>query len=159
MDFSKKFDRLESKYHSQLTKTKSYKRRLEIAEQKIEKINSAYKDKEVVDITTTISAMHELRKVNRKLDIYHVAMIAYAKEVGKFTSSQFMSRFLSGKNRFYEVMSDMRELGYIDSVDVVYKRKRVYFYLTDKGEKIYQRLNNAILIAKKQSKIKRMNHG
>ena len=156
MDFEKKLNRFEDKYKKEHEIRKSIERKLAVAEVKIKQLNSVNNGKNMVDITTTISAIHELRRINRKLDIYHVATITYGKEVGKFTSAQFMSRFHSGKNKFYEVISQMREYGYIDAVEVSYKRKRVYFYLTDKGENLYTRLEGAIYTAKKYSKINRL---
>ena len=109
MDFEKKLNRFEDKYKKEHEIRKSIERKLAVAEVKVKQLNSVNNGKNIVDITTTISAIHELRRINRKLDIYHVATITYGKEVGKFTSAQFMSRFHSGKNKFYEVISQMRE--------------------------------------------------
>lgn len=122
-------------------------------------LKQTYSDKEPIDISSTISAIHELRKRHRNIDIYHVAMISYALSVGKFTSAQFRERFSSGKNKFYEVMLDMRNWGYIEAVDVAYKRRRTYFFLTAKGNELANKLSEAIIVAKKQSKKRRLTYG
>ena len=159
MDISLKLNKISKKL--QLEKSKRIKAEAlnKSLQYEISLLKQTYLDKEPIDISSTISAIHSLRKTHRSIDIYHVAMVSYASSVGKFTSSQFRERFSSGKNKFYEVMLDMKSWGYIDSVEVSYKRRRVYFYLTTKGVALSEKLNKLVVEAKKQGKKRRMSNG
>lgn len=157
MDTSKLLDSTQRKYLAERSKRKSIEQQYALCKKEKERLVTIIKDKESVDILTTVSAIHELRKINRKLDIYHVAMVVYLDKIGKCTSSQFMRRFNSGKNKFYEVMSEMKEMGYIDTLETLYKKRRVWFFLTDKGHQICARIkektNDARLLESKEKKI------
>lgn len=156
MNTSTKIDRLYKKLAAEKSKRLSAESKLRNSKIEIDKLNSAIKNTSKIDITSTIFAIHQLRKTNRKLDIYHVAVLSYASEVGKFTASQFMRRMNSGKNKFYEVMIDMREWGYIDTTETSYRVKRVWFHLTTKGAIVAERLKEStkLSLAKKGREMK-----
>lgn len=155
MDLQKALNKIHEKYVLEKKRRGSLESKFRNSQTENKKLRSILAEKESIDITSTIHALHELRKINRKLDIYHVAVLSYASEVGKFTSSQFMRRMHSGKNKFYEVMVDMKELGYITTTETSYKHKRIWFYLTTKGYEVVDRLKKSVLAAKLQSKRER----
>lgn len=159
MDILLKLNRLNKKLQQEKSKRIKAEALNKSLRYEISVLKQTYLDKEPVDISSTISAIHELRKMHRSIDIYHVAMISYASSVGKFTSNQFRNRFSSGKNKFYEVMLNMRSWGYIESVDISYKRRRTYFYLTAKGIALSEKIGQLVIAAKKQGKKRRMSNG
>lgn len=148
MDFKKALDKMHQKFLTEKKLRNSIESKFRNLQTENEKLKIIAADKNPIDITSTIYAMHELRKINRKLDIYHVAVLSYADEVGKFTSSQFRRRMGSGKNKFYEVMLDMKELGYITTTETSYKHKRIWFHLTTKGVEVVSRMKLAVASAK-----------
>lgn len=159
MDLSLRISKLHNKLKQERLKRAKAEARVQSLSHELSIVKQTYSDKDPVDISSTISAIHELRKRHRNIDIYHVAMVSYATSVGKFTSSQFRERFSSGKNKFYEVMLDMRKWGYIDAADVSYKRRRTFFFLTAKGLELSKKLSEAVILAKKQSKKRRVVNG
>lgn len=152
MDLKKALDKMHEKYLSEKKVRNSIESKFRNLQTENEKLKSIISDKNQIDITSTIYAMHELRKINRKLDIYHVAVLSYADEVGKFTSAQFRRRMGSGKNKFYEVMLDMKELGYVTTTETAYKHRRTWFHLTTKGVEVVERMKASVALAKSKKR-------
>jgi hypothetical protein len=159
MDLAKRLDRLSTAHNAEVKRRRSAEKKAYALQKELDTVKANLNTKEPVDVLTTIVAIHELRKTNRKLDIYHVGMLAYALQVGKFTSTQFRNKTNSGKNKFYETMSEMRDWGYIDITETNYKRRRVWFHLTTKGQAIADRLNENIVKAKVNSRRERLKNG